>query len=712
MLINAAYAEESRVAIVEDKNLIDFEVETPLKTQLRGNIYKAIVAKVEPSLGAAFVDFGASRHGFLPLTDVGPDILTGATEVEPPKRGKEILVQVMRDEIGTKGALVSTFYSLAGRYVVFMPNGETGGISRKIDDEQRSRLREVLQQMQIPEGMGVIVRTAGIDRTKVELAHDINYLRRLWDSILDEAKRVRAPKLVYQEEDVAIRAVRDYFSPDVVEILVDDNFVFERVKTFMAHVMPKYQDLVKPYTGKRPIFDEFGVEAQIATIYERRVPLPSGGSIVLDRTEALIAIDVNSGKATQEKGIEDTAFRTNVEAAHETARQVRLRDWGGLVVIDFIDMRERKNIREVERALKDAVRVDKARVKMTHISEFGLLQMSRQRLRPPVVEGLFQQCGRCDGRGLLRTPEAATVRILRAVHGRVADGSIAAVRVTAHQDIVVYLLNKKRKDLARLEREFVCAISVEVKSDASPDFHAVEYRAKTEEEKAIAWAQRVSREKRQDFEEFVESQEPARVADAALPAVPDAATVGRSFDAVSGELNREPELATGGSDGATPGTFFREEWHDEIPIEVDPALLDEAVDDDQSHEEASEQRPPLHGRARAANRGEASARDRERRDRDREREPARATPPEVKKPWSGGGRDTNLLFPQPPYDPSLHFGIPEWGRELTLAPDEGRSRGGGPAQNGVGREDDGDGGSRRRRRRGGRGRRRPSPPAP
>jgi ribonuclease E len=354
--------------------------------------------------------------------------------------------------------------------------------------------------------------------------------------------------------------------------------------------------------------------------------------------------------------------------------------------------------------------------------------MSRQRLRPPVVEGLFQQCGRCDGRGLLRTPEAATVRILRAVHGKIADGSIAAVRITAHQDIAVYLLNKKRKDLGRLEREFACAISVEVKADATPDFHTVEFRAKTEEERAIAWAQRVSREKRQDFEEFVESQEPAN-AEAAAAGGPDAGAVAKKAEpgdvgGASTEAVGAAREASEAGEAGEPEPVW-EAWHDEIPIEVHPAFSEPSVSAESNRDEPREapvvtpaapaaQRPQRAQRAHGARgeRGrEPASSAGERADRRRDREPERANPPEPRKPWAGGGAETTLFFPQPPYDPSLHFGIPEWGRELTLASSEGGTQDG-PPRDAGGREDDADGGQRRRRRRGGRGRRRPSPSAP
>jgi len=458
MLFNATQAEELRVAIVDGQKLIDLDIETAGREQRKSNIYKARITRVEPSLEAAFVDYGTDRHGFLPFKEITKSGL--ASDAEPVKgrtsdwikEGLELIVQVDKDERGNKGAALTTYISLAGRYLVLMPNNPRGGgVSRRIEGEDRNELRDLIAQLEIPSGMSVIARTAGIGRTLEELQWDLNYLMQLWRAIEGAADSAGAPFLIYQESSLVIRAIRDYFTADIGEILIDTPAIHEQAEQFMSHVMPGNVGRVKLYKDDVPLFSRFQIEHQIETAYSRQVNLPSGGAIVIDHTEALVAIDVNSARATRGSDIEETAFRTNLEAADEVARQLRLRDLGGLVVIDFIDMESAKNQREVENRLKDALHLDRARVQMGKISRFGMLELSRQRLRPALSEGSHIPCPRCHGTGFVRDTESTALHVLRIIQEESMKENTAAVHVQVPVDVATFLLNEKRTDIWGME---------------------------------------------------------------------------------------------------------------------------------------------------------------------------------------------------------------------------------------------------------------------
>jgi ribonuclease E len=422
MLFNATQPEELRVAIVDGQRLIDLDIETAGKESRKSNIYKAVITRIEPSLEACFVDYGGSRHGFLPFKEVSPQYYqqgagSRSTIKEALKEGQELLVQVEKDERGNKGAALTTYISLAGRYIVLMPNNPSGGgVSRRIEGEDRNELRDILEQLEVPKGMSVIARTAGIGRSLEELQWDLNYLKQLWDAIEDAAATEKAPSLIYLESSLVVRAIRDYFSPDIGEILVDTDDIFQQAQAFMGTVMPSNINRIKRYHDDVPLFSRFQIEHQIESAHAREVRLPSGGAIVIDHTEALTAIDINSARATRGTDIESTALNTNLEAAEEIARQLRLRDLGGLIVIDFIDMESTKNQRAVEDRLRDSLRYDRARVQTAKISRFGLLELSRQRLAPSLEEGSFTPCPRCNGIGHIRGTESSALHILLRPH--------------------------------------------------------------------------------------------------------------------------------------------------------------------------------------------------------------------------------------------------------------------------------------------------------
>src|SRR3569623_1423594 len=406
MLFNATQQEELRVAIVDGQKLIDIDIETAGREQRKSNIYKGVITRIEPSLEACVVNYGEERHGFLPFKEVarsyfkeGVDVRTASIK-DALREGQEIMVQAEKEERGNKGAALTSFISLAGRYLVLMPNNPRGGgVSRRVEGEERNELREAVSALDLPRGMSVIARTASIGRSSEELQWDLNYLLQLWHAIEDAAKLQSGAYLIYQESSLVIRAIRDYFQPDIGEILIDTEAIQEQAQQFMGHVMPNNVSRVKLYKDDVPLFSRFQIEHQIETAYSRQVALPSGGAIVIDHTEALVAVDVNSARATKGGDIETTAFNTNVEAADEIARQLRLRDLGGLVVIDFIDMEIARNQREVENRLHDSLRYDRARVQMGKISRFGLLELSRQRLRPSLGESSYISCPRCHGTG-------------------------------------------------------------------------------------------------------------------------------------------------------------------------------------------------------------------------------------------------------------------------------------------------------------------------
>ncbi len=458
MLFNATQAEELRVAIVDGQKLIDLDIESAAKEQRKSNIYKAVITRIEPSLEAAFVDYGAERHGFLPFKEVSRAYFregvepNRATIKEALREGQELIVQVDKDERGNKGAALTTFISLAGRYLVLMPNNPRGGgVSRRIEGEDRTELRETMDQLDVPQGMSLIARTAGIGRGAEELQWDLNYLMQLWRAIEGAAGGQKGPFLIYQEGSLVIRAIRDYFQPDIGEILIDTDDIFEQAHQFMSHVMPGNVARVKRYRDDVPLFSRFQIEHQIETAFGRQVTLPSGGAIVVDHTEALVAVDVNSGRATRGADIEETALRTNLEAADEIARQLRLRDLGGLIVIDFIDMENPRAQREVENRLRDALHYDRARVQTGKISRFGLMELSRQRLRPALAEMTYIPCPRCTGTGHIRSTESAALHILRILEEEAMKENTGALHVQIPVDVATFLLNEKRDDIRTVE---------------------------------------------------------------------------------------------------------------------------------------------------------------------------------------------------------------------------------------------------------------------
>ncbi|MBU3578558.1 Rne/Rng family ribonuclease [Polynucleobacter sp. 73C-SIWE] len=461
MLFNATQQEELRVAIVDGQKLIDIDIEAAGREQRKGNIYKGVITRIEPSLEACFVNYGEERHGFLPFKEVartyfkeGIDVRNASIK-DALREGQEIIVQVEKEERGQKGAALTSFISLAGRYLVLMPNNPRGGgVSRRIEGEDRQELREAMAQLEVADGMSIIARTAGIGRDATELQWDLSYLMQLWKAIDEAAKGNSAPLLIYLESSLVIRAIRDYFQPDIGEILIDTDDIYEQAAAFMSVVMPDNLPRVKRYQDDVPLFSRFQIEHQIETAYSRTVPLPSGGAIVIDHTEALVSVDVNSARATRGSDIEETATRTNLEAADEIARQARLRDLGGLIVIDFIDMESSKAQKDVENRLRDALRHDRARVQMGKISKFGLMEMSRQRLRPALSEGSHVTCPRCNGTGHIRDTESSALQVLRIIQEEAMKENTAAIHTQVPVEVAAFLLNEKRAEVIKIETRF------------------------------------------------------------------------------------------------------------------------------------------------------------------------------------------------------------------------------------------------------------------
>jgi ribonuclease E len=478
MLVNATQSEELRVAMVDGQRLYDLDIESEAREQKKANIYKGRITRIEPSLDAAFIDYGAERHGFLPFKEVSPEYYLHEPASGRPnmrevlREGQEIVVQVEKEERGNKGAALTTYISLAGRFIVLMPNNpRAGGVSRRVSGEDRDDLREVLEDIEIPAGMGVIVRTAGVGRAAEEIKWDLDYLLGIWEAIKSAVVSRPAPFLIFQDSNAIIRALRDHLANDVGEIIIDDETAFEEARQFVERAMPHNLRKLRPYTDPVPLFTRYQIESQIESAFAHTVELPSGGSIVIDHTEALVSIDINSARATKGDDIEQTAFQTNLEAADEIARQLRLRDLGGLIVIDFIDMGPQRNQREVENRLRDAVRMDRARVQIGRISRFGLLEMSRQRLRPSLGESAHQTCPRCKGMGSIRSVDSLALAVLRLVGEEARKDRTAKVIAQLPVDVANYLLNEKREWISTIEaRDRIQVLLVADSALETPDF--------------------------------------------------------------------------------------------------------------------------------------------------------------------------------------------------------------------------------------------------
>lgn len=484
ILINALYPEERRVAIVEADKLVDFYVEAAAREHLKGNIYKGVVARIEPSIQAVFVDFGQKKHGFLQMREIMAECFAKKQEGKRPRvqdvmaKGHALIVQVEKDERETKGATLTTYLSLPGRYMVMMPGQSRVGISRKIEArEDRDRLKELFTALKLPKNMGFIMRTAAGDVSGEELSHDLKYLTKLWNRIKLESKKTAAPALIYKEQDLAVRTVRDYLTSEVDEVLVDSEEAHKKMKDFLKRTLPWLKTPITLYREKRPIFSLSNLEQQIAKIHERHVYLPSKGYIVFDRTEALTAIDVNSGRSRREENVESTALRTNLEAADEIARQLRLRDIGGLIVIDFIDMELPKHRREVESALRKALVADKAHAEITGISKFGIVEMTRERMRPAYLESVHVKCPTCEGMGIVKSEELVALGALREVHARAASGRVRSVEVRLPVASANHLVNARRQELVTLENVFGITVSVVADTTLQPGQSALHFEA-------------------------------------------------------------------------------------------------------------------------------------------------------------------------------------------------------------------------------------------
>lgn len=476
MLINVIHPEEARVAIVQEGRLMELNIEISGREQTRGNIYKGVVSKVEPGLQAAFVDIGQKKPGFIQFGDIHPDSWRWRDDIQENdrkkrpriqeilRRGQELIVQVEKDARDMKGAALTGYLSLPGRYMVLMPGDKAAGISRKIEDvATRKELKSLMAELQVPDGYGYIIRTEAVGRSIDEIRKDLDYLVGLHERIRQQGETLNGSGLIYQDSGLILRTLRDYFSEDIDEILVDDKAACQQAIDYFVEFLPGYEKRVKLHREKRPIFSKYQLEEQIDQLYEKRVPLPSGGSLVIEPTEALVSIDVNSGKSSGEKGIEDTAYKTNLEAAAEVARQLRLRDLGGLVVIDFIDMRDSKHIKEVEQTLKEMLKIDKARVNLGHISQFGMLEMSRQRIAKNINDAIHLECPHCEGRGRVKSVEAMALSFLRKVHAAAAKGQLSEVRGGLPLEVAYYLLNRKKRELAQIENDYEIVVTVKGK---------------------------------------------------------------------------------------------------------------------------------------------------------------------------------------------------------------------------------------------------------
>jgi len=468
ILINALDPDESRIATIVDNKLDQFHIETAARQVTQGNIYKGVVTRVEPSLQAVFVDYGAQKNGFLQKNEIHSDYFQDVETKDKAlfnliKKGQEMIVQVTKNPINQKGAMLTTFISLPGRFGVLMPGNTTKGVSRKIDEEEeRKRLVGILKSIKIPEGFGMIVRTAGKNATKTMMTSDLKYLMRVWKNIDKLAMVDQAPSLLYREQTLAVRSLRDYFTTDITEILIDCPETFKEVQDFISLIAPKQKKIVKLFKGEKPIFSKYQLEEQISSIYKREVQLKSGGCIVIEQTEAMVTIDVNSGKSTKKKNIEETAFHTNLEAGEEVARQLRLRDMGGLIVVDFIDMKERKHKAEITKSLKKYLKDDKAKTKVGGITTFGLLEMSRQRIRHSITYGSYEPCIHCNGRGMTPSVETQCMAFLRQLNLKTIKPEVDQVNCLVPRDVAYYLLNKKREELIEIETKREVSITIEI----------------------------------------------------------------------------------------------------------------------------------------------------------------------------------------------------------------------------------------------------------
>ncbi|MBU2227052.1 MAG: Rne/Rng family ribonuclease [Proteobacteria bacterium] len=480
MLINAVHLEQKRMAIVEDGKLVEFNIQMAMREPITGNIFKGIVMKVERGLQAAFVNYGGKKDGFLPLRDVGSNYFTEANGGKEGARstlkaGQTVLVQVLREVSERKGALLTSYISLPGRYLVLLPNKESSGISRKIEDEtDRKRLKELVEQIKAEDGIGFIVRTAGMNRTKQELARDYQHLSRLWKEIKKRASEMAAPALIYQESDFGVRSLRDYFTPDIEEILVDDPETFRQVRAYCKAVAPRNVKMIKLDKEKTPLFDKYQLEDQIRAIYQDRVDLKSGGYLIINPTEAMITIDVNSGRGSHKRNVEETAYKTNLEAAEEIARQLRLRDLGGLIVIDFIDMMDSKHNAEVEKTFKKALSLDRSRIQLSHISKFGILELSRQKKQSTIQEISYTTCPFCRGRGVRPSLEYTALNAYRKIESQAVKGLSSQITLNLPYEVADYLLNQKRAEISRLESAYDMSIHISGKPDMAWDEWKIE----------------------------------------------------------------------------------------------------------------------------------------------------------------------------------------------------------------------------------------------
>ena len=575
ILFNATHAEELRVAIVDGQKLIDLDLESAVRAQKKGNIYKCVVTRVEPSLEAAFVNYGADRHGFLPFKEIYRGYFQNYSSNTPLskvnikdviKEGQELIVQVEKDERGNKGAALTTFISLAGRFLVLMPNNpKGGGISRRVEGQQRTDLKRSLDTLDIPAEHAIIARTAALSRTEEELKWDFDFLIQLWDAIEDAAAQCKAPTLIYQESNLIVRAIRDYLNASVQEVVIDDKEIYERASRFVQQVMPQNAGKIKYYEDPTPLYSRYQIESQIASAFSRDVQLPSGGSIVIDHTEALISVDVNSARATKGGDIEETALQTNLEAVEEIARQLRIRDIGGLVVLDLIDMGSNQNQRKVESKLKDSLSHDRARVQVGRISRFGLLEMSRQRIRSSIDDANYHTCPRCEGTGHIRSIVSNSLNLLRLIEEEALKENTESLQVFLPIDSAAYLLNEKRRELAQLESRLATRVTVVPSTELqSPHFQIkrlrssemdelgeqASYQLKAEGDKEDIIDKISAKPKRAEkpmigFDQMTPSTPPPNTTAATPQTKRDAGLFSRLWGALTGSASEKTEEPTG-----------------------------------------------------------------------------------------------------------------------------------------------------------------------